>query len=129
MRHEATTNHLRRSNPLLLIATVVAVGFVALLSVVVLRPAEDSFPTLRNLPASDFTLQLYSGGRIAGADYIWRVCMARRSSSISGGPAVHPAYRKRQYWSDSGALGGTRMSSSSEWMNSTILHRQPPWIS
>ncbi len=41
-----------------------AVGFVALLSVVVLRPAEDSFPTLRNLPASDFTLQLYSGGRL-----------------------------------------------------------------
>ena len=54
----------RRPGPLVWGAGVLACGFLILLLVAVLRPAEDNPLQIINRPAPDFTMSLYGGGRL-----------------------------------------------------------------
>ncbi len=54
-----------RPRPLVWLCAGVAVAFVAILAVAVLRPAGDNALSAPNQPAADFTMRLYNGGSLS----------------------------------------------------------------
>ena len=62
---EQARQRTRRPRPLVWLCAAVAVAFVAILAAAVLRPAGGNALSAPNRPAADFTMSLYSGGRLS----------------------------------------------------------------